>query len=225
MTRLGHLRGRFDSALLVPIAGAGLLVLAVPSGRLVFVVAGIVGLACLVAGFFRPGATLALLFVAVLLVEQEFLAGAFAGQRRFYEPVISKLTLPDLLLACIAAGVLATRRRNVGSGSLAVPSAVLLLATFGACVTGLFADANHPELLRQARPIAYLCVVPIIVAHVWDREILLKRALDVFMAIVLLKAVQAILTAVTGIGLTGLRASGGVLVVQTSPPRCCSSSR
>jgi O-antigen ligase len=226
MTQLRRLAPVADLAVVLLLGCAALVLLATAKDRLVLVAVGICALAIAGVLVTRPQATLGLLLAAALVIEQEYLNGAFIEQRRFYEPVFHKLTIPDFLVGATLLGLVATRRRHalVAAGRQTLALVLLMVALAGGLITGASGGASRLTALAEARPLLYLIAIPFLIVNLWPDDSFLRRVVNAFMGIVLLKALEAIAVAVTGAGLSGAKAAGATLVFQNQTPAIIFSS-
>lgn len=150
----------------------------------------------------RPEAALLVLLVSVVLVEGDG-QGFLPSEHTFYNTVFKGLSITDLLVFVLVAGVLlgAARRREglAGAGPLTYALGLLTLALIGGIVTGHYAGSGARPLVQTGVRFLHIIVLPVAVAElVRRRPALLQGILVALLALVAVKSVVGVALAETG---------------------------
>lgn len=151
----------------------------------------------------HPGWTLGVLVVTTLLFENDT-EGFLSARNRWWDRLPGLVSPSDLLLMALVAGValqLAGRReRPALPGPLTFPLLLVAVATLAGLVNGYFGGGGGVETANSARNLAYLVVIPFLVAHVLRDRHELRVAAVVGVAIVGVKGLEGTLTWLAGAG-------------------------
>lgn len=189
---------------------------------LLFVGAGLIALVTIGAAARYGAAAFALPFLALAVIalvrRPEVAVGLVLGvavlaetapdavipTEPLYNAAVGTLSPLDLLflIAIAAVGIDCARRRQGPRlpGPFTIPLALVAAALLGGLVTGWYGGAVGFQLYGTANSLVYLIVTPILVATVADSQERVLRLLAVAAALLGVKAVVGVVTALSGLG-------------------------
>ncbi len=170
----------------------GLVVLALP-------VAAVAALALLR----RPAVAVGVLVAVVALGERSD-TGLFPFTTALYNPIAGSASPVECLLAlallAVVIGRLAAQRPVRLGGPLALPLALIALATLAGAVTGRAAGASPSDLVYAGRQLLYVVLTPVLVVNVVETPRQAQRALAFGIGLALVKAVLGLAAVAVGVG-------------------------
>jgi O-antigen ligase len=150
-------------------------------------------------------ARIAVALVVGLMVLVEGSGEDFLGFHGLYDPIRFGLTPMECLLGLAVLAVLLDRMRTERPlrlpGPLALPLALVVLATAAGAATGAFSGVSAKDLLFAGRQLTWLAIVPLLVVNVVETRRQLRGALAFAAGLAVVKAAVGVTGVVAGVGI------------------------